>query len=250
MICDERVVAAVPARGGSTTVPRKNVRTLGGKPLVVWPIDVAHDSSHIDRTIVTTDDEEIASTAEQNGAEVVERPPELATDDALVIDALRHLTETLRADGETATYLVMLEPTCPFRTVDDVNACLDLLTDDDRTHDSVATFTEAELSPHRYWDIDDGVPSPYHEDADPWLPRQQQPTGYELTGAVYAFEIDALPDEGTSLLFDDPGAVLMPRERAVDIDTELDFRFAELLLEEGIYERKNDFDTGSTASRD
>ena len=237
MISDERVVAAIPARGGSTTVPRKNLRELGGKPLVAWPIDVAHDSPHIDRTIVTTDDEEIASTAKQFGAEVIDRPPELATDDALVIDALRHLVDTLHEEGETAAYLVMLEPTCPLRTVADVSACLERLADSDRTHDSVATFTEAELSPHRYWDIDDGVPTPYHDDADPWLPRQQQPTGYELTGAVYAFEIDALPDEGTSLLFDDPGAVRMPRERAVDIDTELDFTFAELLLDDGVLER-------------
>ena len=237
MIADERVVAAVPARGGSTGVPRKNVRELGGKPLVAWPIDVAHGTEYVDRTVVTTDDDEIAATAREYGAEVVDRPPELATDDALVIDAMRHLVDELRAEGEEASYLVMLEPTCPFRTSADVETCLERLADGAAGYDSVATFTEAELSPHRYWDIDDGTPTPYHSDADPWLPRQQQPTAYELTGAVYAFEIDALPDEGTSLLFDDPGAVLMPRERAVDIDTELDFKFAELLLDDGVLER-------------
>lgn len=250
MIRDERVVAVIPARGGSTTVPRKNLRDLGGKPLVAWPIDVARETEYVDRTLVTTDDAEIASTAREFGAEVADRPPELATDDALVIDALRHLVETLREEGEDAAYLVMLEPTSPLRAVEDVEACLDLLVDEAQTHDSVATFTEAELSPHRYWDIDDGVPTPYHENADPWLPRQQQPTAYELTGAVYAFEIDALPDDGTSLLFDEPGAVLMPRERSVDIDTELDLTFAKVLVEEGIHERKKDPDAGVTPGHD
>lgn len=249
MIDDERVVAAVPARGGSTTIPGKNLERLGDKPLVAWPIDVAHATNAIDRTVVTTDDDEIATVAREFGADVVDRPPELATDDALVVDALRHLVGELRSAGDDPTYLVMLEPTCPLRTSADVEACLALLADDEASHDSVATFTEAEISPHRYWDIEDGVPSPYHADADPWLPRQQQPTAYELTGAVYAFEVDALPDEGTSLLFDEPGAVLMPRERAIDIDTPIDFKLAELLVEEGVHERKNDHAPESRVDR-
>jgi len=237
MIDDKRVVAAVPARGGSTTVSNKNLRSLGGKPLVAWPIDVAAEMPEIDRTVVTTDDEAIASAARERGAEVISRPDELADDDSLVIDALRHLVGELRAEGEEAAYLVMLEPTCPLRTSEDVRRCLDLLADPATDYDSVATFTEADPSPHRLWELRDGSPEPYVEEADPWLPRQAQPEGYELTGAVYAFEIDALPDEGSSLLFGDSGAVTMPRERAVDIDTEFDFQLAELLLSEEFDER-------------
>lgn len=236
MIDDKRVVAAVPARGGSTTVPNKNLRPLAGKPLVAWPIDVASETPEIDRTVVTTDDEEIASAARDRGAEVVERPDSLAEDDSLVVDALRHLVGELREAGDDAEYLVMLEPTCPLRTTDDVRACLELLADPATDYDSVATFTEADPSPHRLWDVRDGSPEPFVEGADPWLPRQEQPEGYELTGAVYAFEIDALPADGSSLLFGDAGAVTMPRERAVDIDTEFDFKLAELLIEEGIHE--------------
>ncbi|WP_137286124.1 acylneuraminate cytidylyltransferase family protein [Halorussus salinisoli] len=236
MIDDKRVVAAVPARGGSTTVPNKNLRLLAGKPLVAWPIDVAAETPEIDRTIVTTDDDEIASTARDWGAEVVTRPDSLAEDDSLVVDALRHLVGELREEGEDAEYLVMLEPTCPLRTSDDVRNCLELLADPAADYDSVATFTEADPSPHRLWDIRDGSPEPFVEGADPWLPRQEQPDGYELTGAVYAFEIDRLPPDGTSLLFGEAGAVTMDRERAVDIDTEFDFQLAELLIEEGIHE--------------
>lgn len=236
MISEERVVAAVPARGGSKTVPDKNLRPLAGKPLVAWPIEVAAAIPEIDRTVVTTDSSEIASTARNWGAEVVDRPDSLAEDDSLVVDAVRHLVARLRDEDEDATYMVMLEPTCPLREPEDVRACLELLTDRERDYDSVATFAVADPSPHRLWEIRDGTPEPFVDGADPWLPRQSQPEGYELTGAVYAFEIDSLPSEGTALLFGDAGAVTMPRERAVDIDTEFDFKLAELLIETGIHE--------------
>ncbi|MFC5970125.1 cytidylyltransferase domain-containing protein [Halomarina salina] len=235
MIDNRRVVAVVPARGGSTTVPNKNLRRLGDRPLVAWPIDAAEATPEIDRTVVTTDDPSIAAVARDHGAEVVERPADLATDDALVADALRHVLGELRDEGETADVVVMLEPTCPLRTPGDVQQCLDRLVSSDC--DSVATFTEAGLNPHRAWRFDDdGDPTPFLTGADPWQPRQSLPESYELTGAVYAFERDALPKAGSSLLFERPGAVLLPRERSVDLDTELDFAVAEALLAEGVHE--------------
>jgi N-acylneuraminate cytidylyltransferase len=133
----------------------------------------------------------------------------------------------LRDAGETARYVAMLEPTCPFRRVADVRACLELLHEE--ALDSVATFTEAELNPHRAWRITDGRPETVVEDADPWLPRQRLPDSYQLNGGVYAFVADELPDEGPSLLFGDRGAVTMPPERSVDIDTPLDLEFARLV---------------------
>jgi len=232
MIDNERVVAVVPARGGSETVPNKNLRRLGGTPLVAWAIDVATETPAVDRTVVTTDDASIASVAREHGADVVDRPASLATGDALVVDALRHVVAELHAAGDEPTYLVMLEPTCPFRTVEDVMACLDVLVRGE--HDSVATFTEASLNPHRCWRVEGDHPEPFLPEADPFQPRQSLPEAYELTGGVYAFAVDALPEAGSSLLFDRPGAVSMPPERSVDIDTELDFAVAEALLDEGV----------------
>ena len=234
MIDNRQVVAVVPARGGSTTVPNKNLRRLGDRPLVAWPVDVAAATPEIDRTVVTTDDESIAAVARDHGAEVVERPAELATDDALVVDALRHVLGVLRDEGETPDHLVMLEPTCPLRTPGDVQQCIDRLVTGDC--DSVATFTEAALNPHRAWRLDDGDPVPFLTGANPWQPRQSLPESYELTGAVYAFDVEALPKAGSSLLFERPGAVLLPPERSVDLDTELDFAVAEALLAEGGHE--------------
>lgn len=227
MIGEDRVVAVIPARGGSTSVSRKNVRDVGGKPLVGWSIEVARDTDAVDRTVVSTDDEEIAAVAREFGAEVSVRPAELATDDALIVETIRHLVEELRAAGERARYMAMLEPTCPFRRPRDIRACLDLLREEDL--DSVATFTEAELNPHRAWRITDSQPETVITDADPWLPRQQLPEAYQLNGGVYAFVVNALPEEGPSMLFGDCGAVTMPPERSVDIDTPLDLEFARLV---------------------
>lgn len=229
---DEAVVALVPARGGSTGVPGKNLRELGGKPLVAWPIEVAQATDAIDRTVVSTDDDEIARAARAAGAEVIDRPAHLATDDSLVVDTVRHAVETLGDDGERPSSLVMLEPTSPFRRPDDVEACLDLLTDPDTPFDSVATFTEAELNPHRTWQIEDGRPETFLDDGTPWQPRQALPEAYQLNGAVYAFDVEAVTAAGSSLLFGEAGAVVMPPARSLDIDTELDFAVAETLLQE------------------
>jgi CMP-N,N'-diacetyllegionaminic acid synthase len=230
MIEGGRVVAVVPARGGSKTIPDKNLRELGGKPLVAWPVEVAGATEAVDRTLLTTDSDDIADAAREYGAEVVDRPADLAGDDALVIDALRHVREQLRAEDDTPTYMVMLEPTCPFRTAGDVTECLELLARG--PYDSVATFTRAAVNPHRTWRIDDGRPEQMVPGTDPWLPRQQLPEAYELNGGVYAFALDALPSEGHTLLFGTAGAVTMPPERSVDVDTPLDLELARTVLEE------------------
>ncbi len=232
MIDGERVIAVIPARGGSKAVPHKNIVPLGGKPLIVWPIEIAQSVDLIDRIIVSTDDEAIAAVARRHGAEVYRRPPHLATDTALVIDALRNLIETLTLEGETARVMVLLEPTCPFRSHDDVKACIEELVRDGK--DSVATFKPADLNPHRAWIIADGKPSPFIAGANPWLPRQRLPLAYQLNGAVYAFRVDRLPSDTMALLYGRAGAVIMPPERSVDIDDELDFVVAETLLRRGV----------------
>lgn len=230
MIGEERVIGVIPARGGSKGVPRKNVREVGGTPLVGWSIEASRGTDAIDRTIVSTDDDEIAAVAREFGAEVSDRPPELATDDAPVIDTLRHLLGELRGAGDAPRYVAMLEPTCPFRRPEDVQACIELLAEEDL--DSVATFTGAELNPHRAWRLTDDGPETVVAGADPWLPRQRLPEAYQLNGGVYAFVAEALPEEGPAMLFGDRGAVTMPPERSVDIDTPLDLEFARLVAEE------------------
>ena len=230
MLNGKRVIAVIPARGGSKSIPGKNIRRLQGKPLLAWSIDVAKHVSEIDRIIVSTDDDEIASVGREYGAEVYTRPAHLATDEALVIDALKDLLARLESEGEKAEWIILLEPTCPLRTADDVRGCMKLLAKDG--YDSVATFKEADLNPHRAWRITDGRPEVFVDGAIPWLPRQKLPKAYQLNGAVYLFRASLLEKEAKSLLVGKLGAVLMPRDRSQDIDDKVDFMIVEALLRE------------------
>lgn len=235
MIDSERVIAVVPARGGSKSIPGKNLRALGGKPLIGWTLELASGLREIDRVIVSTDCDEIARVAREFGAEVYFRSPELATDTALVLDAVVDLVQRLRSEGERAAYGLLLEPTAPFRQAADVGSCLFRLHHDGL--DSVATFKPADLNPHRAWRIDEGSPETFIEGSVPWLPRQKLPEAYQLSGEVYAFRLDKLELASRGMLFGRTGAVAVSGEHSLDIDTERDFRIAELITSERNHEQ-------------
>jgi N-acylneuraminate cytidylyltransferase len=228
MLNGKRVIAVVPARGGSKSIPGKNIKPLNGKPLLAWSIDIARGIAEIDRIIVSTDDPEIGSVARRFGAEVYDRPAHLATDEALVIDALKDLISRLEAESDAPEWVILLEPTCPLRNLCDVRDCLALAAQGQ--FDSVATFKEADLNPHRAWRLVDGRPEVFIPGAVPWLPRQKLPKAYQLNGAVYIFRAALLAEEAKSLLVGRLGAVLMPRERSQDIDDRLDFTIVEALV--------------------
>lgn len=231
MIGAKRVVAIIPARAGSKGVPNKNLRPLGGKPLVAWPIQVALNTPEIDRVIVSTDGPIISNFARSFGVDVHDRPAHLAADDSLPIDLLHHLVPTLKVEGKPADYVVYLEPTSPFRRPEDIRACLELL---EKGYDSAATFMEAHLNPHRAWKIEEDQVEPFIPGAVPWLPRQSLPKAYQLNGAVYAFVVDRFSPDVRTVLFGRIGAVLMGAERSIDIDTIADFKIAEALLSHGL----------------
>lgn len=230
MMHKQGVIAVIPARGGSKSVPGKNVRPLGGKPLIAWSIDTARSCTLIDRVIVSTDDTEIARLARQWGAEVYDRPDHLATDNALVIDALRDLEYRLKAEGSKAEIMVLLEPTCPFRTVQDVSTCIERLVNEEL--DSIATFKVAELNPHRAWRLAGGSAHTFIDGCVPWRPRQELPEAYQLSGDVYAYRYGALAREELGLLFGRSGAVIVDAAHTLDIDSERDFLLAELMIME------------------
>ena len=120
MINGKRVLAVIPARGGSKRVPRKNIRDFRGKPLLAWSIYAADASRYIDMTFVSTEDSEIRRIAEYYGATVIDRPAELATDDASNEDVLRHV-----ASEHPADWIVLLQPTSPLRTADHIDLALE-----------------------------------------------------------------------------------------------------------------------------
>lgn len=229
MIDGRRVIAVVPARAGSKGVKDKNMRQLGGRPLLAWPILVAKHTPEIDRIIVSTDGEDIADVAKKYRAEVYHRPAPLASDKSPVIEALRDLTRQLLAEGENPEIMVLLEATAPFRTPADITTCIERLVKENL--DSIGTFSGAHLNPHRAWSIEDGVARTFISGAVPWLPRQQLPPAWQLTGTVYAFNPLNLPKDTPSILYGRLGAHIVDETANFDIDTETDLKVANALFE-------------------
>jgi CMP-N-acetylneuraminic acid synthetase len=223
-----RVAALIPARGGSKSVPYKNLYPVGGKPLVAWPIETAIATPEIDDIYVSTDDDRISSCALKYGVRIHHRPAELASDTALVADTVRHLYAMLVEQSEQIDVFVLLEATSPFRTPEMIRRCLKRMVDEDL--DSIATFHRAEINPWRTWRITDGEPSPFIPDAIPWLPRQQLPDAYQLNGAVYAFRPGRLPADSPRLLFGKIGAEIVDSNDVIDIDEQKDFAIANAIL--------------------
>lgn len=120
MINGQKVLAVIPARGGSKRVPRKNIRDWRGKPLIAWAIDAAEKSRYIDMTFVCTEDAEIRAVAECHGGTVIDRPAELATDDALNEDVCRYVARL-----HPAYWIVLLQPTSPLRTTQHIDECIE-----------------------------------------------------------------------------------------------------------------------------
>lgn len=208
------VLAIVPARGGSRGLPGKNLATIEGRSLVARAIDVGHSVERIDDVVVSSDDEDIMEEGRRHGATIVTRPARLAADDTPTIDVIRHV---LRG-RPGARLVVILQPTSPLRTAQDVEACLDALDEattattvtgvDHPVEWSFQVSSERRLHPVLGWDRLVGA-------------RQETMHTVRLNGAVYAAQATHLLQDGP-LVGPDTVAVPMPRDRSVDVDDELD----------------------------
>lgn len=228
-------VAVIPARGGSKGVPRKNIRLLAGKPLIAYAIETALASKFIDRVIVSTDDGEIARIARQYGAEVpFMRPFELAHDDSPEWLTWQHAIRTLEAlksaEGSAGMKVfVCVSPTSPLRAVEDLDACIKALMESDT--DIVITVKPAERSPYfNMVVLDEGGYARLVIPPDGRIYRRQDtPPVYDMTTVAYAARPHFILN-ASSIFEGKVKTVVVPPERALDIDTELDFKIAEFLL--------------------
>jgi len=229
-----KVLGVIPARGGSKGVLRKNIRLLAGKPLISYTIEVAANS-RLFRTVVSTDDMEIAEISKECGGDVpFLRPAELATDRALAIPVIQHALRTVEELEGSDLYdaVMMLQPTTPFRTSEDINNSIELM---NRTGaDSVISVVDVG-SHHparmKYLEGDRLIDPPFCEEHEN-QPRQELRPMYLRSGAIYLTRREVL----LSGYFkrNDCRALIVPVIRAVNIDTEFDFRYAEWLRSEGI----------------
>ena len=229
------ILGITPARGGSKGIPGKNIRKVCGKPLISFTIEVALATPEIDRYIVSTDDEEIARVAERYGAEVpFMRPQELARDDSPEWRTWQHAVRTLdNMDGGKIEVLVCVPPTSPLRAVEDVDACVDLLLQTDA--DLVCTVRPAHRNPYYNMVVldDQGYARLAVTPSGAIHRRQDAPFMYDMTTVAYAVRPEFLL-RATSIFEGKVKSVLVPDERALDIDTELDLKFAEFLLSQPV----------------
>lgn len=226
MSAPRHVLALIPARSGSKGLPGKNVREFHGRPLLHWTIAAVRESGVAERVIVSTDDAAMAEIARAGGAEIpFLRSPELARDETPMLDVALDVLAKLEAEGFTADALLLLQPTSPLRSTKDVQAAAALLGD----ADAVVSVAPVKQHPHWLQRIDDeGRLQPYQPTVET-ARRQDLPPVFMLNGAIYFVRTEALRRERTFR----PGntrAYVMPPERSVDIDTEMDWRLAELLF--------------------
>ncbi|MCB0037772.1 MAG: acylneuraminate cytidylyltransferase family protein [Anaerolineales bacterium] len=225
-----KIVAAIFARGGSKGVPRKNIKMLGDKPLIAYSIEVALSVEAIDRVVVSTDDEEIAAVARKYGAEVpFMRPTELAQDNSPEWLSWQHLIEALQQE-HPIDILVSVPATSPFRNRNDVEKCIQALVAHEDT-DVVITVTEAHRNPYfNMVTLDPGGRANLVMQGKETIARRQDaPEVYDMTTVAYAANVPFIM-EANSVFDGRMRAVIVPPERALDIDTSLDFAFAEFIL--------------------
>lgn len=219
------ILAVIPARGGSKSVPRKNVRDVAGKPLIAHTIEAALKSK-VDRVVVSTDDPEIARVAKEYGAEVpFMRPAELARDEVVTERPIMHAVQFVEEHGYRPDIVVQLFPTNPLRTVRDIDLTIQKLIETGAD----AVITVNPVTEHPNWMLKLDGDRVRRISAKPIGQRQDQEKLYLLNAAVIATKRDVMMNE-EDIFKKDCRAIVIDRERAVDVNTEFDVVVADALL--------------------
>jgi CMP-N,N'-diacetyllegionaminic acid synthase len=226
------VIAIIPARGGSKGLPRKNILTINGKPLIAYTIEAARKAKCISEIVVTTDDSEIAEVAKAYGASVpFLRPDYLASDTSSAVDVYIHAVEYLnKIRTENISKFMVLLPTAPLRTSEDIDNAYDLFSKENAT--TLIAVKEAEVPPSWYIDIASNQrlkPCGFGEDG--YMNNRQENKRYgTVSGAIYILDYELLKTQRTYYC-DNTVAFVMSRNHSVDIDCKADFEYAKFLIE-------------------
>ena len=232
MFKGHKIIAIIPARGGSKGVPRKNIRSLLGKPLIGYSIEQARSVKWIDRIVVTTDDPAIQNIARRFGADVpFLRPKSLSKDTSLMLPTVLHALDYIE-DTEENQYdiLVLLDPSNPIRSDSDIQSCIQLLLKDNRT-DAVVTGVLSRRNP--YFNLLEekrgGYVAPSKDSGRTIHRRQDTPKTYDMNASIYVIRISTLRRTQT-FLPRKTRLYLMPEDTAFDIDRPIDFDIVEYLM--------------------
>ena len=225
-----KVLGIITARGGSKGISKKNIKNLVGKPLIAWTIEEALKARKLDRVIVSTDSQEIAYIARGFGAEVpFIRPDHLSQDDSSHVDVLIHAIKWFDTNEPNYQfeYFMLLQPTSPLRTNKDIDKSIELI--QKKNVESVVSICESITHPYLMKVIDKGNLVDYTKKPKGYIRRQDFPNVFQLNGAIYLIKTEVFRKEKT-LFLSKTCAYEMGIEQSIDIDTDVDFEYAEFLL--------------------
>ena len=221
-----KILAIIPARGGSKRLPRKNLLELNAKPLIAWSIEAAQKSKYISKTVVTSDDEEILNIAKTYKVDAIKRPKELASDTATTFDAIKH---AIQSSEEIYEYIMLLQPTSPLRDTKHIDEAIELLNAKDA--DAIISVCEMEHSPLWSNTLDDDLSMKGFLKEEVLNKRSQDlKKYYRINGAIYICKREKLLEEKSFFLKDKIFAYLMDKRVSIDIDEEFDYEICQLLM--------------------
>ena len=224
------MLAIIPARGGSKGIPRKNIKSLNGKPLLYYTIEEALKSRYIDKVIVSTEDKEIADLSRAYGNDIpLMRPKELAMDSTPGIGPILYSVKWHQDQGDNYDYIICLQCTSPFRQAHQIDEAIEKLINEDA--DSIVSVCESEVSPFWMKTIEKGFMKDFLKGSPFYARRQDTPVIYRLNGAIYIAKTEILV-KNKNWYTDKTLAYVMDRKSAIDIDDLTDFKFAEFLMKE------------------
>jgi CMP-N,N'-diacetyllegionaminic acid synthase len=227
-----RILAVIPARGGSKRLPGKNTRQLFDKPLIAWTLEFAHSVSFFDEIQVSTDSAEIASLSAAYGAEVIRlRPAELATDEATSVDVVLDMLDWRRSSGVEFDAVALLQPTTPVRFMQRWDVAFRLLNSGDC--EGVIGVSLADTHPYlAFRGSEDGYLEPWVSNPSRLTRSQDYPPAYAVNGSLYLVKTDALVEQRTFFPKKSRFALCTHPVESIDIDTPLDWCVAEMMIKE------------------
>ena len=224
-----KICAVIPARTGSKGLPGKNYKMLAGKPLIEYSIDAALNSSKIDKVIVSTNSLEVIDIANNRNIDVIKRPEELCKDDTPMLPVLKHVLKCIDPSECEFSHILLLQPTCPFRTSEHIDEALELIKNTQQTIVSVYKVDDAH--PGRMYEIKNNLMTPIFPDLVS-INRQDLPDVYHRNGAIYITPTFAISNG--SLYSDEILPYVMSIQDSINIDNTMDWFLAETIISKDI----------------
>lgn len=234
MIKKKKILCIIPARGGSKTIKNKNLLKLGNLTLIEHAIKYAKTYKHFDNIILNSDSKKILKIGKKYNIDIFKRKKKYSSDKSLIAFTIHETLNFFKKKNIFFDIVVLLEPTCPFRKIDHLKKCINILVN--KKIDSISTFSKAPLNPNRAWKMKNRKPYTYFKNTIPWNSKQSFMEAYQLNGSIYAFYTKNFDPKNKSLLFGKQRAFICDdQEILIDIDNKKDYLMAKIYYE---YEKK------------